>query len=144
MPAIAEVVVQQILTNLKNTLNSSLSYPQQLQQVIDVSFAITKEYSEVIALTYAGLASSEYLTEWETIYEPYYLYMAEFLQAGITAGEMSRGMNSKVAAKILIGLIEAGAEQLYLYTKADEDMIKEQKAEVLTFSLRALGMKTID
>lgn len=141
MPAIAEVLVEKIIANLANTLDASLSYEKQLKQYIDVSFAITEEYSEVIALTYAGLASSEYLIEWETIYEPYYLYMTEFLEKGIAAGEMTNKMNPRVAAQILIGLVEAASEQVYLYTEAEDEIIYVQKEEVFSFSLRSLGMK---
>lgn len=140
MPAIAEVVVEKNIAELHQGMDPTLPYSEQLNQLIEISFSITEKYADVIALTYAGLASSEHLNEWEKIYEPYYLYVTDFLEQGIAKEAITAKMNPKATARLLIGLIENAAEQLYLYAETDDTAVEDQKEEVYQFAKRALGI----
>lgn len=143
MPAIAEEVVKEILAVAKKEVNSRAAFTEQLNQLVEVSFTLTNRYSEVIALTYAGLASSDYLTEWETIYEPYYEFVAAILEEAIQKKEMDVTLNPKQMARLIIGLTESAAEQLYLYdTKPSQQLIEEQQQATAEFIKRALRITT--
>ncbi|WP_337969515.1 TetR family transcriptional regulator [Virgibacillus salexigens] len=138
MPSIAEVMVERIVEEMHKQVNNECSFLDQLAQVVDVVFAITKEYREVFALIFAGLASSEYLSQWEKIYEPYYAWVREFLEQPKAIAVLRPSLDLEATAKLLIGLIESAAEQSYLYDHQDEQAAKSKQDEVLTFATHAL------
>src|SRR5699024_10650729 len=96
---------------------------------------------EIHALIYAGLASTEHIREWETVYEPFYHWVSEFLQAGKETKAIRSSLHVKRSSKLVIGLIESAAEQVYLYDLTEADQAAEQKAEVIDFLKHALGAK---
>lgn len=144
MPSIAQVMVEKMLMSIKKEVNENDSFLDQLKNVIDVVFAITKEYREIYALIYAGLASTEFLQDWESIYSPYYAWMSQFLSNFKETGVLPDWINPDQAAVLLIGLIETVAEQTYLYSHGDKNMADVKKKEVLEFVLHGLGVRTDD
>lgn len=141
MPSIAEVMVEKILAEVKQSIEQQASFSEQLKQVIHVVFRITQDYREIFALIYAGLASTEYLQEWEAIYEPYYDWMSRFLEKAQEEGVIRKNMHPEQTAILLIGLIESAAEQTYLYSHGNSDTAICKKEEVLEFAEHALGLK---
>ena len=141
MPAIAEVMVEKMMEQVKASMQTSAPFPEQLEQFVAAVFQITNEYREIHALIYAGLASTEHIREWETVYEPFYYWVSEFLKAGKAFGAVRDSLHVKNSSKLVIGLIESAAEQVYLYDQTEEDQAAAQKSEVLDFLIHALGIK---
>ncbi|MGY0694808.1 TetR family transcriptional regulator [Virgibacillus sp. FSP13] len=142
MPSIAEVMVEKVLAALRETIDGSTTFSERLERVVDVVFDLTKDYREVFALIYSGLAATEYLKEWETIYAPYYLWMSEFLTKAKEEGTIRDILHVERTAEVLIGLIESVAEQSYLYAEIDENLVELKKKEVLDFAEYALGVRS--
>ncbi|USK69884.1 TetR family transcriptional regulator [Peribacillus asahii] len=138
MPAIAEVIVEKMITEVEQKVNTNL-FSKDLETLVEVVFNLTKKYRDILALIYAGLASSEHLKEWESIYTPYYSWMQDFLSRGIASGEVRDTIDTEYYAKLILGLIESAAEQVYLYDNHEnEGIINKQKQEVLSFLASAL------
>lgn len=140
MPSIAEVMVEKILEEVKEHIDQAASFSEQLRQVIHVVFKITKDYRDIFALIYAGLASTEYLQEWEAIYAPYYEWMSDFLEKAVKDGVIRQSIHPDQTAVLLIGLIESAAEQTYLYSHGDQNAASLKKQELLHFVEHALGI----
>lgn len=140
MPSIAEVVVEKMLTEIKQETKEKVDFREQLECVIDVVFNLIEADRDIFALMYAGLAATEYLKEWEAIYEPYYLWMTEQLTEAESNGQIREKMNLSETATILIGMIESAAEQVYLYSPKEASNATSKKRELLEFSSYALGL----
>src|SRR5699024_950000 len=97
--------------------------------------------SDVCSSDLAGLASTEHIKKWETVYEPFYHWVSELLNNAKEKGTIRETINVKPTSKLLIGLIESAAEQVYLYVTNKEDQAKMQKSEVNAFLKNALGVQ---
>ncbi|WP_019243562.1 MULTISPECIES: TetR family transcriptional regulator [Bacillus] len=139
MPSIAEEMVDRIIVAIKENVQKEDSFSDQLTQLIDVVFKVTDDYHEILALIYAGLASSEHLKEWETIYKPFYSWMSTFLEGAKNNGSIRESIHPDRTAKLLIGLIESAAEQIYLYDHSNDQIVHTQKQELIDFLSHALG-----
>ncbi|MGG3928644.1 TetR family transcriptional regulator [Metabacillus fastidiosus] len=141
MPAIAEIMVEKTITAVKNNVREDEPFFIQMEQVVDAVFNITSEYREILALIYAGLASTEHLKEWETVYQPFYSWISEFLTKAKNSGTIRDSIHVERTSKLFIGLVESAAEQIYLYDTKQDDQANIQKAEVLDFLTHALDVK---
>lgn len=141
MPAIAEVMVEKIITEIKQHLQQDSSFEIQLEQVVDVVYQLTKEYRDVFALIYTGITQTEHIREWESIYAPYYEWMSQFLNQAKESGIIRDSLHTDQTAKLVIGLIESSAEQIYLYDDHQEETVDLQKRELLEFLSYALGLQ---
>lgn len=138
MPAIAEVMVTKTMDKLIDTINSDASFSTQLKQMIETIFSVTEQYRDILALIYAGMASTEHLQEWEDIYEPYYSYVAKILKDAMQSNNIRQSLNPNRTAVLLIGLIESAADQSYLYDSQNDEKITLKKKEVYEFAKNAL------
>lgn len=143
MPAIAEVMVMKTMDIVKRTVDDRASYPKQFEQMVDAIYEVNKEYYEILAVIYSGLASTEHIREWETVYAPFYLWISEKLEAAKKEGAIRQSIKPERTAKIIIGLIESTAEQVFLYAHHDESEADRQKEEVLDFMKHALQFQTV-
>lgn len=141
MPAIAEVMVEKTMEVVQKTVKEKALFERKLELLVDAIFLVTEEYHDVLALIYSGLAATEHLKEWETVYAPFYEWLSQFLQEGKAKGEIRSSIQPDRTAKLIIGLIESAAEQIYLYDVSQEDQARIQKAEVNEFLRYALGME---
>ncbi len=141
MPVIAEEMVEKTLEIVKETVQEQASFQEKLEQLVDAIFLVARDFNEIQALIYAGLASTEHLKEWETVYAPFYEWISHLLKEAEAAGIIRSTMNLERTAKLLIGLVESAAEQVYLYDNTDEVEVRRQKEEVLSFLFHALGVK---
>lgn len=140
MLSIAEVMTEKILQEIRKNVYEELPFSRKLEVVVDIVFDMTREYREVFALVYAGLASTEYMQEWEKIYESYYAWFTNQLEKAKAEGAIRDSLHPKRTAEILIGLIEDAAEQTYMYSHQDEKTAELKKKEVLKFAGHALGI----
>ncbi len=141
MPAIAKVMVEKIITAIEQGVHGQESFEQQLEQVIDIVFSLTEEYRDVFALIYAGITQTEHMKEWENIYAPYYEWMNDFLSIAQKQGIIRDSLNTTRSTKLIIGLVESAAEQIYLYDDSEDETIRLQKLELLDFLHHALGLR---
>ena len=141
MPAIAEVMVEKTMDIVKETVQDDVSFITKLEQLVEAIFLVTKDYNEIQALIYSGLASTEHLKEWETVYAPFYKWISDLLEEAKAEGVIRSTLQVDQTAKLLIGLVESAAEQVYLYDVAEEEQVNSQKAEVISFLTHALDVK---
>lgn len=141
MPAIAEIMVEKTLTIIKGNVQEDVSFSTKIEQIIDSIFMVTRDYNELQALIYAGLASTEHLKEWEAVYDPFYVWVSDLLREAKSEGVIRETIHVERTAKIMIGLIESAAEQIYLYDSDKDDQARIQKIEVNQFVKHALGVK---
>ncbi|KOO51584.1 TetR family transcriptional regulator [Viridibacillus arvi] len=141
MPAIATIMVEKIMSEVNHRFQDNASIEDKLEQIVDAVFYLTKEYRDVFALVYAGITQTEHLKEWETIYAPFYEWMNNFLKQAQNAGDIRDSLNTERSSKLIIGLIESAAEQIYLYDDFDEENAAIQKQELLNFLHHALGLR---
>ncbi len=141
MPAIAEVMVEKMITEVKEAVNSDASFSIQLREMIEAIFSVTRRYQEIIALIYVGLASTNHLKQWEAIYDPFYQWMSAFLQEAKHAGIIRSSIHCERTAKLIIGFVETAAEQMFLYDSVHGDAIEIQQQEVFDFLTHALNVK---
>ena len=140
MPAIAEVMVVKTMAIVQASVQETATFSVQLEQLVEAIFQVTHDYHEIQALIYSGLASTEHLKEWETVYAPFYQWISERLQEAKEAGIIRSSIHADRTAKMIIGLVESAAEQIYLYDSEQEDQARIQQAEVNDFLRHALGM----
>lgn len=143
MPSIAELMVTKIIDSLKQTVHPNAPVDEQLQSFIRTIFQLSHENREQLALLYAGLASSEYLIQWETIYKPFYEWVANLLERAQINGSIRQSLNAVRTARLVIGAVETAAEQIYLYDQTDGAEARAQIEEVYAFVAHALGIKVL-
>ncbi|WP_301109950.1 TetR family transcriptional regulator [Sporosarcina sp.] len=138
MPAIAEVLVKKMQVCLQNEVKST-HLEQQLEETIDAMFAFTSEYKELTKIMYVGLIKTEHVNDWEMVYIPIYQWMEDLLYTARRLGDIRLDINVKYVAKIIIGMIEAAAEQNYLFDEQNPTIIAEHRKELQKFVTYALG-----
>ena len=141
MPAIAEVMVEKTLDIVKDRVSEREPFSTRLDQLVDAIFEVNEEYHEIQALIYAGLASTEHLKNWETVYAPFYEWISDGLKQAIEDNIIRNSVDPERTAKLVIGLVESAAEQIYLYDTDKEDEAIVQKKEVKVFLRHALSIK---
>ena len=137
IPAIANDLLQTMLHEIEKEQMSSQNIWDTFHKMITVTFKVTNSYKEVLALCYSGLAIDNTLSEWERIYNPYYSWLADLIATGIRQGAIRQDVNPMVAAKMVIGLVESSAEQMYLFNKLDKPL-PEQQEQLFSFIHHAL------
>lgn len=140
MPAIAEVMVEKMMSAVQSEVNNADSITMQLRQIVDAIFQVTRDHSEVMTLIYAGISASD-MKKWELIYEPFYSWVSDFLQKAKESGEVRQTVTPERTSKLMIVCIEAAADQLFLYDTVEEREIDLQKEEFLLFLGSALGIR---
>lgn len=141
MPAIAEEMVKIMMQEIKRTVTKNDSTIVQLEKIVDSIFKINEQYSELLAMIYAGLSQTEHLKQWETVYDPCYDWITEVIERGQNKNVIKSNVNAKQLAKLLIGLVESSAEQVYLYDYAEVGEAEKQKEAVKQFLFAALQIK---
>lgn len=135
MPEIAKVLVEKLLTRFEAEVTAD-SIDKQLEQVIHIVFNHTDTYKELTKLVYTGLTQSAYLGDWELIYDPLYNWLENVLQKANTKADLV----PKYAARILIGMIESAAEQIYLFDSGNEKPVTTHQQQLYNMVCNALGI----
>ncbi|WP_042477299.1 TetR family transcriptional regulator [Bacillus ndiopicus] len=141
MPAIAKEMVDKMEEVVEQNVVTDAPFEEQIVQVVDAIFGLVEKNRDIFAVIYAGIAQTEHIKEWESIYAPFYEWMHHFLESAQQQGIIRASFNVKQGAKIVIGLIEFAAEQIFLYDESTEESIQEQKKMLLDFLYNALGMR---
>lgn len=138
MPAISEQIVLQLIKKVEATVLFEGPLKEQLSQLVEAIFQVTGEYREVSALVYAGISTTEHISEWETIYTPLYDLVASMLETNKNRQFIRESVDVARTSRLMIGLIESAAEQVFLYDVYDPQNEANHKAELLTFLEHAL------
>ncbi|WP_313771950.1 TetR family transcriptional regulator [Bacillus bingmayongensis] len=141
VPAIAEVMVEKMICAVEEKTKASSSFLDTLSQIVDAIFDFTKEHHEIQALIYVGLASTEHIKKWESVYQPLYIWVKRFLEEAKDANVIRNSIHVERTSKLFIALVESAAEQIYLYDQTKEEEANLQKAEVLDFLTHALNIR---
>lgn len=139
MPAIAEIIVEKMLTLLKTNVQST-SIDKQIDEIIDVIYSFTNEHQDHIKITYVGLTQTKEVNEWEQIYTPLYQWVEDKLQVAKEQSLISPFVDIHFAAKTMIGSIESAAEQCYLFDQHAQENIDAHRNELVRFIKSALGI----
>ena len=137
IPAIANDLLQTMLQEMKKEQLLSRDIWDTIHKIITVTFQVTDSYKEVLALCYSGLAIENTLSEWERIYNPYYSWLADLIAIGIQQRAIRQDVDPLVAARMVIGLVEGCAEQMYLFNRLDKPF-SEQEQQLFSFIHHAL------
>jgi AcrR family transcriptional regulator len=137
IPAIANDLLQTMLHEIQNRQLLSDDIWDFFHKMIAVTFQVTDSYKEVLSLCYSGLAIDNTLSEWDRIYGPYYSWLSEIIARGIEQRTIRQDVDPMVAARMVIGLIESSAEQIYLFNKLDKPLPEHQQ-ELFFFIHHAL------
>lgn len=140
MPALAEEMVKVLMGHIQAKVDSNQSIKEQLTNIVDAIFTVNEEYCEVLAVVHSGLASTEHLKQWETVYEPCYEMISNLLDEAMKRKEITSSLQEKQIAKLIIGLVESAAEQVYLFDHSEQEEAMKQKEAVLQFLFAALNI----
>ncbi len=141
MPAIAEVMVERTIHYVQQRVEREAPVDIQLRQMIDAIFEIYRDDNEIQALIYSGLASTEHLKKWESVYAPFYDWVSQWLEKAQQQSLIRSTVHPDRFAKLMIGLVESAAEQIYLYDVDQEAQAPIQKEEVFQFLQHALALQ---
>lgn len=139
MPAIAEVLVVKLVESFELEIKEA-PIDKQLDQLIQIIFSHTDTYKELTKLVYTGLTQSPYLSEWEQIYDPLYQWIETLLLQAKEEQAISANLHTMYAAKILVGMIESAAEQIYLFDNEMERDDIAHREELHKMVCNALGI----
>ncbi len=141
VPAIAEVMIEKMIRAVEEKTKNSSSFFETFSQIVDAIFDFTKEHYEIQALIYLGLASTEHIKKWESVYQPLYIWIKRFLEEAKEANVVRNSIHVERTSKLFIALVESAAEQIYLYDHVKEEEANLQKAEILDFLTHALHIR---
>ncbi|MFJ5766311.1 TetR family transcriptional regulator [Lysinibacillus sp. NPDC093210] len=138
MPAIAKVMVDNMFEAIQKNVDDQAPLIEKFNQLVDTIFMMTREHKELVAIIYAGLSASDYLKDWVNAYTPYYNWLRNELDSAKSKGEIFIAVDSYATSKMVFGLIESAAERAYLFDSKDEELINEDKKDLLEFICNAL------
>jgi AcrR family transcriptional regulator len=137
IPAIADNLFTITLEAVKDEIQGKETFWDVLEVVIDETFKITDAYKDVIVLCYSGLAIDHSMEKWESIYQPYYEWLEDIINAAIHNNEIFSEINVKWTARTIINLIENASERFYISHEQDNSL-KVVKNEIFNFIKRSL------
>lgn len=140
IPALANDLLQTMLCEMQKDQVLSTDVWDIFHHMITITFRVTNSYKEVLSLCYSGLAIENTLSEWERIYNPYYSWLADVITYGIEQGAIRSDVQPMVAARMVIGLVESSAEQMYLFNRLDKPLL-EQQEQLFSFIHHALEQR---
>ncbi|MGG4394817.1 TetR family transcriptional regulator [Paenibacillus thiaminolyticus] len=138
MPVIAEQIVLQFMKKIEATVSLDDPLTEQLSQLVNAIFQVTAEFRDVSVLVYAGLSTTANMSKWENIYTPLYDLVASLFETNKQRRLVRDNLDPARTAKLVLGLIESAAEQVFLYDAYDSQNEANQRAELLTFLEHAL------
>lgn len=138
IPAIADNLLTITLERIKEKSQGEENFWDILAIIIDETFSITDTYRDVIVLCYSGLAIDYSMEKWESIYQPYYLWLESIMEKAIQNNEIIADIQVGWTARTVINVIENAAER-FLISNAQEDTLEVFKIEIFNFIKRSLA-----
>ncbi|WP_066369135.1 TetR family transcriptional regulator [Neobacillus fumarioli] len=138
IPAIADNLLTITLERIKEKSQGEENFWDILAIIIDETFSITDTYRDVIVLCYSGLAIDYSMEKWESIYQPYYLWLESIMEKAIQNNEIIADIQVGWTARTVINVIENAAER-FLISNAQDDTLEVFKIEIFNFIKRSLA-----
>ncbi|GAA0454491.1 TetR family transcriptional regulator [Alkalibacillus silvisoli] len=138
MPAIAEKMIEQWVEAIDERVKLNAPLLEQVNQLIEAAFQVSKEFRDLTVLTYAGLSTSDQLDQWENIYASLYQKVEEIIDQNQSNGSIRQNTDSYRLAKLTVGTMEMTAEQVFLYDEYQEQEERDQKEALSKFLYQAL------
>ncbi|MFI5271475.1 MAG: TetR/AcrR family transcriptional regulator [Ktedonobacterales bacterium] len=137
--ALAEDMDHQILMATQEAVASAHSLAEGIDAGVIVAFEEMGRYRDVLGIIEARIGLIELRPECEHLFKAYYAFVSTMIEHGQESGEVDRGVNPDIAARLIVGVLEHAAEECYIYElhEPDEAYIKE----VARFIKRGLGMR---
>ena len=129
-------MLQNLLNEIKKNENVDISFFEQIEEIIDITFLVTEKYKDVLALCYSGLAITGALNEWEKVYTPYYQWLEGKIVEAQNNKEVRTTINSSVMSKLLVEIIEGTAERVYLF-EDNENNLELYKKEIIQIIIKS-------
>ena len=140
IPAIADSLFTETLERVKGRIREDQDFWDVIKVIIDETFIITSEHTDVIVLCYSGLAFDHSMEKWNSIYKPYYNWLEDIIIKAIEDGAVTPDINIKLMARTIINLIENSAERFYI-SREQEENLEVFKDETFNFIKRSLVKK---
>lgn len=113
---IAKFIVDDLLRNAEAMAwNTSISLKQFIIDITDLTYEITSKHRSLIGFCYSGTAYYSAFNEWDDLYIPYYQWLLEKLKFYQGRGDISKDYDLSYLSNYIVGLLEHGAEQHYLF-----------------------------
>lgn len=143
MGGIAEQVVARLQQRLQERLDG-LPAAEQLDRLAEVIFGFVEEQHRLVALLYSGMTQSEQMQRWEVIYAPLYDWLQQVLEQARSGGAVAAVVQPRHAARVMVGAIEASAEQVHLYASTPAAEVLAHRRELERFLRAGLGRDRAD
>lgn len=137
--ALAEDLDRQILAATQAAVARAKSLAEGIDVGVAVAFEEMGRYRDVLGIIEARIGLVELRAQCAHLYEEYYAYVTGMIVQGQASGEVDRGVNPEIAARLIVGVLERAAEESYVLGQHAPD--EEYVAEVACFIKRALGMR---
>ncbi|SHE96274.1 TetR family transcriptional regulator [Alkalibacter saccharofermentans] len=141
VPAIASQIFDEQLLLIKDRYDESVNSLESLLQIlVDVTYEITEKHKDLINFLYSGFAYDNSFETWENIYRPYYSWLETSLNSLKEKSLLTIEMNYSYLANFVVGLIEHGAESVFLSNTSVEEK-NRSKEQLLRFLNHTLEPK---
>lgn len=138
MGGIAEQVVARLLQQLHAQLDG-LPVAEQLDRLAGVIFEFVHAQHRAVALLYSGMTQTDQMQRWEVIYAPLYDWLQQVLEQARAEGAVAAVVQPRYAARVMVGAIEAAAEQVHLYASTPAEEVLAHRRELERFIRAGLG-----
>lgn len=113
---IAKFIVDDLLKNAEAIAwNTKTSLKQFIIDITDLTYEITSKHKALIGFCYSGTAYYSAFNEWDELYLPYYQWLLEKLRFYQGRGDIATDYDLGYLSNYIVGLLEHGAEQYYLF-----------------------------
>jgi len=112
---IAAHIIEDILKEAMSLpLSADTPLKEFISQLTDLMYHQTLKHRKLIGFIYSGTAYYSSFREWENLYIPYYDWVKEKLSLYREKDRLKEAYDLNYLSNFIIGLLEHGAEQVYL------------------------------
>lgn len=137
---IAAHIIEDILKEAKSLpLNEETPLKDFISMLTDLMYDQTLKHKNLIGFIYSGTAYYSSFREWENLYIPYYDWVTEHLSLYEKKGQLKKAYDLSYLSNFIIGLLEHGAEQVYLMeTQGFDGLSSKEQLKMFIYEAIAL------
>jgi AcrR family transcriptional regulator len=137
--ALAEDMDRHILAATQAAVARATTLAEGIDIGVAVAFEEMGRYRDVLGIIEARIGLVELRAQCAHLYQEYYAYVGGMIEQGQASGEVDRGVNPSIAARLIVGVLERAAEECYVLGQRAPD--EEYVTEVARFVKRGLGLR---